>query len=122
MKIKDALIRRGVWGMIAGVVIGLLPLLPVLFAGGIATLLHCQVDESGTAPCMIEGVDIGGTLSLLGLLGWLIFFSAPLGVLVSGVSAVVVSAGLIRFLIRRKRAAAMADTETQASQKAAQAG
>jgi hypothetical protein len=67
-------------GYAAVFLLGGLPVWSVALAGYIAKSHGCVVDESGSHPCIIEGTDYGGLLSLMFVFGWsfLIFF--PLGI------------------------------------------
>lgn len=53
------------------------PFLMVLAAGVIATQLGCRSDEAAVYPCFIAGRDIGGTLYLMGVMGWIAIALSP---------------------------------------------
>ncbi len=65
--------------LILSIITAILPLASVLLAGLAASLFGCQLDESGTSMCPTIFGDIGGLLSLMGMFGWLVFYSVPLG-------------------------------------------
>jgi len=72
------------------------PLLGVLVASAVAGAFGCRLDEAGSYPCMVAGVDVGGLLSTLFVLGWLMLLTLPLG-------AVLGVAGLAAWLAARRR-------------------
>lgn len=54
------------------------PILGVIFAGVVASALHCPLDEGSVHPCFYRGHDIGPTLYDLGVLGWLMLVTIPI--------------------------------------------
>lgn len=71
----------------------LLPMISVLSSSLIAEALGCRVDEGGTYPCVVLGLDIGGWLSTLFVMGWLFFLTVPTGLLALLVLLIVVLVG-----------------------------
>jgi membrane protein implicated in regulation of membrane protease activity len=61
------------------VLIAAAPLISVLISAGIAGALGCELNEGGAHPCPFMGVDLGRTLVLMFVLGWLAFVTLPLG-------------------------------------------
>lgn len=57
------------------------PILCVLLCALIANALGCQVDEGSIHPCNCLGVDIGGPLYALGMMGWFALVTLPTGLL-----------------------------------------
>ena len=57
------------------------PILSVLIASGIATSCGCKVDEGSAHPCIIYGVDIGGLLYKMGVAGWFMIVTIPIGLI-----------------------------------------
>jgi hypothetical protein len=76
------------------VVLAALPVLSVTLAGVLASANGCRLDEGGAHPCVIAGTDYGDTLYTLGVLGWLMLVSLPLGVVALLVWAVVLGSHL----------------------------
>jgi hypothetical protein len=79
------------WPLIAVLLWALLtfgPLLGVLLASAVASANGCRLDEAGAYPCVVAGVDVGGLLSGLFVLGWLMLLTLPLGAVVGVVGAV----------------------------------
>ncbi|MEF2277035.1 hypothetical protein V3W47_01915 [Deinococcus sp. YIM 134068] len=72
------------------------PLLGVLLASWVAGANGCRLDEAGSYPCVVAGMDVGGLLSTLFVAGWLMLVTIPLG-------AVVGLVGVILWLIRMAR-------------------
>lgn len=80
------------------------PLISVLIAGWIADANGCALDEGSIHPCMVNGEDIGGMLYTLGVMGWFMLVTIPLG----GLAVVVwlIVAAILFFIGRRKAASA----------------
>ncbi|MPY67166.1 hypothetical protein F8S09_10745 [Deinococcus sp. SDU3-2] len=72
------------------------PLLGVMIASAVAGAFGCRLDEAGSYPCVVAGVDVGGLLSTLFVMGWLMLLTIPLG-------AVLGAAGLVAWLVARRR-------------------
>lgn len=69
----------------------LLPLISVVVAKGIAHVAGAQLDEGSAHPCVILGMDIGGLLYAMCMLGWLMIVTLPTGLLaVAGFSVFLV--------------------------------
>ena len=60
-------------------VLAVLPLISALGAGAVASANGCALDEGSIHPCLIGGVDRGELLYELGVLGWLMLATIPLG-------------------------------------------
>ncbi len=81
------------------------PVISVAIAGSIAQSNGCDLDEGSVHPCVVNGQDIGQTLYTLGVLGWLMLATIPLGLgaLVVYI-AVVVLFYVVRHFWRKNRA------------------
>ena len=86
--------------------IAALPLIGVAIAGEIAAANGCQLDEGSAHPCIVNGRDIGGTLYSLGVLGWLMIATIPLGLGLAAVYILFVAGFYIIRRAMRARAAA----------------
>lgn len=84
------------------VVLALAPILGAIGADAIGEAAGCQVDEGSVHPCVINGVDVGDTLTTLFVLGWLGMVTLPFG---AGALILLAGAFLIHFGVRRSRAA-----------------
>ncbi|HMN36488.1 MAG TPA: hypothetical protein PKD49_02080 [Hyphomicrobium sp.] len=62
---------------IALAVLCLLPLGCVLVAATIAALAGCELNEASTPVCSIAGVDVGGVLSPMFVMGWMALITLP---------------------------------------------
>ncbi len=68
------------WVVLAIIVlVALAPLGSVVACGWIANAHGCKVDEGSVHPCMINGKDYGQLLYTLGVLGWLMLVTLPVG-------------------------------------------
>lgn len=56
----------------------LLPLAGVLISAGVAAAAGCELNEGVANSCVVLGVDIGGPLTTLFVLGWLSLLTLPL--------------------------------------------
>ena len=64
-----------IWVLIMLVVIGFAPLASVALAGVVADLNGCELHEGYSQPCLVLGVDIGGALHTMVVMGWLMLIS-----------------------------------------------
>lgn len=78
------------------------PILSVAIAGTIASWNGCTLHEGFTNPCIVGGRDIGGTLYSMGVMGWFMLATIPIGAILF----VVWTVGWIVWFIRRRRRAA----------------
>lgn len=60
-------------------VIAALPVISVAIAGWIAEANGCVLHEGFSNPCVVNGEDIGDTLYTLGVMGWFMLATIPLG-------------------------------------------
>ena len=58
-----------------------LPALAVAIAYATATAAGCRLDEGSAHPCIIAGIDVGGLLYTMQVLGWLFIATIPVAVL-----------------------------------------
>ena len=71
--------------------LGVLPILSMMAATGIASAAGCNVNEGGSYPCIILGADWGETLNFMFVAAWFFFITFPLaaiglvGLIVMGV-------------------------------------
>jgi hypothetical protein len=59
--------------------LSLLPVISVLVAYAIANANGCALDEGSVHLCLVGGQDLGSLLYTLGVLGWLMLATLPLG-------------------------------------------
>jgi hypothetical protein len=57
------------------------PWLCVIMAGSVANACGCALDEGSAHPCIVAGMDVGGVLYALGMMGWLGILTTPLGII-----------------------------------------
>ena len=77
-----ALLRRGRGLLIGYFVIALLtgwPIALVAIAGTIASWNGCTLHEGFANPCIVNGRDIGRTLYEMGVMGWFMLATIPIG-------------------------------------------
>lgn len=70
-----AYIRRAV---LAAAVLCLLPLAVSLFSILLAGIFGCELNEAGSEACLVLGLDFGGFLSGLFVMGWMALITLPL--------------------------------------------
>ena len=96
-KIRGLLIGYAVIALFTG-----WPILSVVIAGTIASWNGCTLHEGFVNPCVVNGRDIGGTLYSMGVMGWFMLATIPIGaILFLGWNV-----GWMIWFIRRQRAAA----------------
>ncbi|MDN7673792.1 hypothetical protein QZM22_15010 [Burkholderia oklahomensis] len=93
---RRALIRAYGFALAAILVIALLPILSVAAAGIVADAAGCALNEASVHPCLIGGIDFGETLYAMGVLGWLMLGSLPIGGLLLMAWAIALLAQLLR--------------------------
>lgn len=62
-----------------------LPVFGLMTMTILADAFGCRVDEGSIHPCPAFGTDIGGTLYTLGMSGWLMLFTFPVGAIILAV-------------------------------------
>ena len=84
--------------MLLGLALCILPVMSVDLASWTAWLNGCLLNEVNTHPCRLMGLDIGGLLTSLFGIGWLMLLTIPLGSIL-----ILVWAGteLVQFVRRR---------------------
>ena len=60
-------------------VVALLPLISVIVAGSVAEANGCTLHEGFSNPCVVNGEDMGETLYVMGVMGWFMIATIPLG-------------------------------------------
>ena len=96
--------KRSSWIVIHAVVIFVIllaafaPVISVIIAGSIAEANGCELDEGSVHPCIVNGKDIGDTLYTMGMMGWFMIASIPLGL---GAVVVYLLIVLVVWLVRR---------------------
>jgi len=65
--------------LVAIAAIALAPVGSVVIGSWIANSHGCRVDEGSVHPCVIGGKDYGNALYTMGVLGWLMIITLPLG-------------------------------------------
>ena len=70
--------RALVWLAAGATLLVWLPLFSVLTAALLAIALDCRPHEAVVNPCVIAGVELGGTLYAMGVMGGLMLVTAPL--------------------------------------------
>jgi hypothetical protein len=73
--------RRWLGGLVAIILFAVAPLLPSLLAMAIAWPLGCELNEAGTAPCVIAGIDFGEPLTVFAFMGIFALFTVPIGLI-----------------------------------------
>jgi hypothetical protein len=66
------------------------PLVPVMFAGIVATSCGCKVDEGSVHPCIVLGKDIGELLYGMSMMGWFAIGTFPSGMIALAIFSVIV--------------------------------
>ena len=72
---------RRLWVPLVIALVAATPVISLLLAVWIAGANGCRLNEADAHPCLLAGVDIGGLLYDMFVLGWLAFVTVPLGVL-----------------------------------------
>jgi len=75
-RFRGLLIGYGIIAVLAG-----WPIMSVAIAGTIASWNGCTLHEGFVNPCVVNGKDIGQTLYEMGVMGWFMLATIPLGVI-----------------------------------------
>lgn len=67
--------------MLWGLLICALPMVSVFAATAIGGFFGCNVNEAGTNPCVVGGVDLGITLATMFTMGWFGLMTLPVAAL-----------------------------------------
>lgn len=92
--------RKMTLALCAILLIAFAPVLSVLASIGVADAFGCTLNEAGTHPCVIGGVDTGEVLAIMFVMGWFGLATLPLGAIALLVWTVV---AVVQF-VRRKPA------------------
>ncbi|MHC1782235.1 MAG: hypothetical protein AB9891_05645 [Anaerolineaceae bacterium] len=93
--------------VLAILIVAFLPAISVAIAGSIANANGCQLDEGSVHPCIVNGTDMGETLYTMGVMGWLMLATIPLGLGAVVVYLLLVAVFyIVRGIIRRRQAVA----------------
>ena len=88
-----------------------LPLLSVAIAGEIANANNCPLDEGSVHPCIVNGRDMGETLYTMGMMGWFMLVTIPVGLGLAAVYILLVAGFyILRHIVRSRAAAGITDT------------
>ena len=89
----------------------LLPLVAVLLSAALAALFGCELNEGITNVCSIAGIDFGGFLSGLFVMGWLALITLPLLMCILALWALVEWGSWFRKRRRDRKAAMSSDAQ-----------
>lgn len=84
------------------VLVGIAPVLSAFAAGFIADAAGCVLNEGGSHPCLIGGVDFGDTLTVMFMAHWLALMTLPVAALALVVWLVAL---VVTLIVRRRRSA-----------------
>jgi hypothetical protein len=90
------------------------PIALVAIAGLIASWNHCTLHEGFANPCIVNGRDIGSTLYGMGVMGWFMLATIPLG----AIAFVVWTLAWTLWTIRQRRKAEKMTRATRLSPEA----
>lgn len=93
------------WLLLAAILLfATAPLISVAIAGMIAEANGCTLHEGFVNPCIVGGVDWGSTLYALGVMGWFMLATIPIGAI--ALAAWLVAAVVLLVIGYRRRRAA----------------
>jgi hypothetical protein len=87
------------------IVLAIAPVVVAVVSGNIAAAHGCAVDEGSVHPCLIGGTDYGELFYTLGVSGWLMLATIPLGFGAAVILLVVLFIHLAAFRRRARTAA-----------------
>ena len=89
--------------LIASIIIAVLPLLSMIAAGLTASLFGCDLNEGDVSMCPTIFGDIGELLYTMGVFGWFLFYTVPLGAVGLVTSAILFIIAFIRNKARTEK-------------------
>jgi hypothetical protein len=92
------------------IVLAIAPVVVAVVSGNIAAAHGCAVDEGSVHPCLIGGTDYGELFYTLGVSGWLMLATIPLGF---GAVVILLVVLLIHLATFRRRARTAATGATR---------
>jgi len=72
-------LRRPLFGVCRAVALAIGPLVLSVLAGEFASFNGCVLHEGFKNPCFVCGIDLGGLLYQMHVLGWCVLFTIPIG-------------------------------------------
>lgn len=91
--------KKPLLGLIFSLLFAILPIAISIGAGTFAEANGCVLNEGGATQCVLLGIDWGGTLYTLGVLGWFFIVSMPIGAF----GAIVCVGWLLAVLLKSKQ-------------------
>ncbi len=91
----------GILGLVVIIIFTTAPLVSALIAGSIATTNGCRLDEGSIHTCVVNGRDLGPTLYSMGVFGWLMIATIPIGLVVLAVYLVIMV--IVGIILNRRR-------------------
>jgi hypothetical protein len=70
--------KRNILAYLGLALFAIAPLLVTIVTFSVAHLLGCTVDEASDHACKVLGLDLGGALYVMAVLGWLTIVTVPL--------------------------------------------
>lgn len=78
-----------------------LPALACITSMVVGDLAGCQLGEAGVQPCTIAGIDVGGPLAMMFVMGWLAIALVPFMVVTLILSVIVIGLAMWRRVRQR---------------------
>lgn len=78
-----------------------LPALACITSMVVGDLAGCQLSEAGVRPCVIAGIDAGGPLAMMFIMGWLAIALVPFMAVTLILSVIVIGAAVWRHVRQR---------------------
>ena len=91
--------RQMMLALLAIIAGALAPVLSVLISMGVAERFGCVLNEADSHPCVILGMDFGGLLGAMFVMGWFALATVPLGTI--ALLVWIVAAAVLYFRSRR---------------------
>lgn len=80
-----------------------LPALACITSMVVGDFAGCQLSEAGVRPCMIAGIDVGGPLAVMFVMGWLAIALVPFMAVTLILSVIVIGVAVWRRVRQRVR-------------------
>ncbi len=93
--------RIGFWLFIGGILFAIFPILSVLAASGLSTIGGCELNEGDVNACSVLGIEMGGLLYTMFVMGWFALVTLPYGGLVAVIGLILYV--IAKIVLRRRK-------------------
>jgi len=109
--------RLVIFALLGIALFALSPILVTALASLVANAAGCELNEGQAHACIIAGRDYGDLLYRMGLFGWVMIFTIPVGEVALAIFGIALLARFLWKVLARKRSGMRPAAETTARQR-----